>query len=579
MATTINHRAIDGIVRRNISALRKPGALTVRPGFKMTGGWITDKPAIVVTVDKKLDALKPSDKLPAEINDVPLDVREATGLQRLRAKNPTAHALVVAHGRSENKEPIWKFERSLPDGKLLSQAPQPQHVSLQQMSKKPQLKYSAPPQPLAAATRNMTIIAHASPDDGFPVLTDFLAQTKNHLTVAMYDFTSAELLHAVTGAIKSGSKPFQMVLDHPPRNDTANQTDDVTAQTLEQAEPNAKVNWALTRNDPKATEWIFPSAYHIKVAVRDSAAFWLSSGNWNVSNQPDFKANNPSAGDLSTSDRDWHVVVLDPGLAQLFEAYIRHDFTMAAAGQGAGSAALHSDIHNAMVAHSVEQQKSSFVRAITKVVKHPKPSKLGMHKVFSNVPVTVQPLLTPDPGVMTTMYVDKVMALIKSAKRSIYVQTQYIHPSDKPEDQNFTALVEALSAAEKKGLDVRLITSQFENTPQWIEKLKVFDLDRVLRVQIRTHNKGIIVDSKAVMVSSQNWSADGTLRNRDAGLIIENAEIAAYFEAIFIDDWTTRATQKVIDASVQAKATSSTKGKSSPKATAKRKAKKKTASR
>ena len=30
----------------------------------------------------------------------------------------------------------------------------------------------------------------------------------------------------------------------------------------------------------------FASAYHIKVAVRDHAAFWLSSGNWQSSNQP-----------------------------------------------------------------------------------------------------------------------------------------------------------------------------------------------------------------------------------------------------------------------------------------------------
>jgi hypothetical protein len=41
--------------------------------------------------------------------------------------------------------------------------------------------------------------------------------------------------------------------------------------------------WALTRTDPDATAWIFPTAYHIKVAVRDRTAFWLSSGNWNNS--------------------------------------------------------------------------------------------------------------------------------------------------------------------------------------------------------------------------------------------------------------------------------------------------------
>ena len=32
---------------------------------------------------------------------------------------------------------------------------------------------------------------------------------------------------------------------------------------------------------------IFGSSYHIKVAVRNSESFWLSSGNWQSSNQPD----------------------------------------------------------------------------------------------------------------------------------------------------------------------------------------------------------------------------------------------------------------------------------------------------
>ena len=40
------------------------------------------------------------------------------------------------------------------------------------------------------------------------------------------------------------------------------------------------------------------------------------------------------------------------------------------------------------------------------------------------------------------------------------------------------------------------------------------------------------------MVSSQNWSADGTLRNRDAGLIIyDRPEAAHYFSQIFLHDW------------------------------------------
>lgn len=84
MATPINHAAIDRLIQRPIKQLRNKGVYTLWPGYKFTGGWITDKPAIVATVDKELAGLRPRDRLPTEIEDVPVDVREATGLQRLR---------------------------------------------------------------------------------------------------------------------------------------------------------------------------------------------------------------------------------------------------------------------------------------------------------------------------------------------------------------------------------------------------------------------------------------------------------------------------------------------------------------
>ena len=50
MSTPIPYKKIDAIIRRNMKLFRKPGVLTVRPGYNISGGWITDKPAIVVTV-------------------------------------------------------------------------------------------------------------------------------------------------------------------------------------------------------------------------------------------------------------------------------------------------------------------------------------------------------------------------------------------------------------------------------------------------------------------------------------------------------------------------------------------------
>ena len=43
------------------------------------------------------------------------------------------------------------------------------------------------------------------------------------------------------------------------------------------------------------------------------------------------------------------------------------------------------------------------------------------------------------------------------------------------------------------------------------------------------------------MVSSANWSGDGVLRNRDAGLIIQDKEIAGYYQDVFLADWENRA--------------------------------------
>jgi phosphatidylserine/phosphatidylglycerophosphate/cardiolipin synthase-like enzyme len=64
------------------------------------------------------------------------------------------------------------------------------------------------------------------------------------------------------------------------------------------------------------------------------------------------------------------------------------------------------------------------------------------------------------------------------------------------------------------------------------------DLTPVMKLQPNVHNKGFVIDSQTVVVSSQNWSGAGIRQNRDAGLIIESPAIAQYFESVFNSDWT-----------------------------------------
>jgi phosphatidylserine/phosphatidylglycerophosphate/cardiolipin synthase-like enzyme len=54
---------------------------------------------------------------------------------------------------------------------------------------------------------------------------------------------------------------------------------------------------------------------------------------------------------------------------------------------------------------------------------------------------------------------------------------------------------------------------------------------------VHCHNKMIVIDGAAVLVSSQNWSDSAVTKNREAGLWVPHPGIAQYFEAIFETDW------------------------------------------
>jgi phosphatidylserine/phosphatidylglycerophosphate/cardiolipin synthase-like enzyme len=156
----------------------------------------------------------------------------------------------------------------------------------------------------------------------------------------------------------------------------------------------------------------------------------------------------------------------------------------------------------------------------------------------------ITPLLTPDPGV----YQAAMLNLINSVQKSLYIQLQYIHPTTTPADSKFTDLIDAVAAKINAGKDVRIILSEFQVLKGGLEALQAagINLDNV-KIQNNVHNKGFVFDHKKVVVSSMNWSGEGVLSNRDAGVIVDNATAAEYYEKIFLDDWNNHAEQKMVN--------------------------------
>ena len=90
-----------------------------------------------------------------------------------------------------------------------------------------------------------------------------------------------------------------------------------------------------------------------------------------------------------------------------------------------------------------------------------RPRRLFQPLQIQSKKIRIQPILTPDN------YAPEVLKLIQSAKSSLYMQTQYIHPSEKDGDQDFMGLIDAVKQKIADGLDVRLITSQFQAQGDW----------------------------------------------------------------------------------------------------------------
>jgi phosphatidylserine/phosphatidylglycerophosphate/cardiolipin synthase-like enzyme len=62
------------------------------------------------------------------------------------------------------------------------------------------------------------------------------------------------------------------------------------------------------------------------------------------------------------------------------------------------------------------------------------------------------------------------------------------------------------------------------------------------------HNKGVIIDGRTALVSSNNWVHASFARNRELGVLIDSVEVADYFGAIFESDWVPDRTPPVADA-------------------------------
>lgn len=470
--------------------------IAVRMGYVFKNGWITNERAIVVTVKKRksiYELEKDGDlPLPDYFMNYPVEV-----------SGPTVEELIAFHfgqGKLES---------------LLSPLP----ISPNE------LKYIVPTDlQLNTITKKMNVIAHVSPEEGWKNLKQFLSNTQKTLTIAMYDFGAKHILEVVDSLAKKNTfqdltltiQPGESVGEGTKANDLKDE--EVVDDLKKKFDNRFHRAWIPIG---RVNGWV-ASSYHIKMAVKDNRSMWLSSGNWQSSNQPPLEKleDISPAFLLRTYNREWHVIIDNEELSQTYEKFIRYDYE-------------NNKNYKSDPSEALEGLNFLFPTTALELTEAVAPAYESFKPFAENRDFTVTPLLTPDN------YHNKVLELINTAESELLIQNQTFNAPNAGQVQ-LEQLINAVLQKQREGVAVKIIFRIINSAAarKNLERLIEMGFDKNnIKLQKNCHNKGIIVDKKKIMLGSQNWSNDGVSVNRDASLIFTDEKLAVYFRTIFLHDW------------------------------------------
>jgi len=349
------------------------------------------------------------------------------------------------------------------------------------------------------------LTAFVSPDCSFSVLQREIETASSSLYINLYQFENLYLMDAVLDALNRGVNVYLLLEDRP----VGGIKDEEWYIAEKIKDSGGEVRFC---HDPFIN--------HAKYAVIDNKRTLITTENWKNTGIP----YNSSFG-----NRGWGIVIRNAEVANYFKEVFLDDFY-----RGKDSSQGLDDL-----------ETKQFTMSRRKI---PEGSYVPVFEPLTvTCNFTVIPVLAPD----TALNNETILDTINNAKERIYVQ-QFLTRRFWDEEDNpfFAALVDAA----RRGCDVKvLLDSRYleggnnnDEAVTWLNELsrkdnlsldaKLADLDSLGLTKI--HNKGLIVDGEKVLIASLNWNAN-SVHNREAGVIVENAEIASFYEDVFLHDWDT----------------------------------------
>jgi len=353
-----------------------------------------------------------------------------------------------------------------------------------------------------ASFENVTITAFVSPDNSLEVFSGVVASAEHRVLVNVYELTGTSITGTLIDAKKRGVDVEILVEGGPVGGIPLPEKSAIF--TLNQS---GVPVFAMTAPEGGHAPYRYD---HAKYVVIDDREVLVTSENFGHSGFP-------VAGE--TGNRGWGVVMEDPRLAAYFKDLYQTDTSGSAITPVYGTAGPGEN--STIVSRQVVFEPARFTGARVTPVIAPDTSA-GITDLLDSAQESIeiqQAYITNESKTRLNPY---LATAINASRRGVNVRvlldSYWYNTADEADNDEMVALINRLAAAEHLPLEARCAD------------LEATGLEKI-------HNKGVIVDDRAVLVSSINWNTNSPGFNREAGVIIEQPEVAGYFRTVFDADW------------------------------------------
>ena len=339
-------------------------------------------------------------------------------------------------------------------------------------------------------TKNMNVTTFVSPDGSRDALWHILQSAKQSIYVEVYGINNPyilDLIHEIHDTKPGIEMKFLLgwnSLGYPEQNK-------YVANNLTQL--GYEVRWT------NASDFTYA---HQKFVIIDNKTTVIHSGNW-------AKTSFPEPG--KNANREWSIAMTDVDVTGYYRSVFDHDWSRGRAynssSDGTGTPLTYTESSST----------------------YPRPFATPGH--FSGE-MNVTPVFSPDTSLQAILYV------INSAQYTLDIQIPYF--TNVGDGGEVDQIIDAILAAKKRGVTVRVITEEEKDYQEMADIFHAAGIPVVwqdTRWFYANHNKGIIADGRLVLICSINFSEGSITQNREAGVIIENSDVAQWYLDVFDFDW------------------------------------------